>query len=251
MTSEEKTKSIEFDLDTDYLLEIPLEEIFKSKVRHEIFFLLSIYGELNLTDLSKLLDKSKPALHRHIQNLLKVGLICESKEEKVRGSIKAKFYQLIPSVRQLFQPFDASALLNVDDPEQRINMFKKLIFRERAKYFISKASLDLLAKYIDQFEKQLSSSNLDVDKEFILTCCSPFNMFVFSDDSLKLLQDLFNEFDRKKKIIEKEYEAKHGEPSMKQNLMVFTMTPIQRLLEFKRKLPSPREERMRTLLGRE
>ena len=96
MTSEEKTKSIELDLDTDYLLEIPLEEIFKSKVRLEIFFLLSIYGELNLTDLSKLLDKSKPALHRHIQNLLKVGLICESKEEKVRGSIKAKFYQLFP-----------------------------------------------------------------------------------------------------------------------------------------------------------
>jgi len=251
MTSEEKTKSIEFDLDTDYLLEIPFKEILKNQVRHEIFFLLSIYGELNLTDLSKLLAKSKPALHRHIQNLLKVGLIYESKEEKVRGSIKAKFYQLIPSIRQLYQPFDTTALLNVDDPEQRIKMFKKLIHFERAKYFISKASLDLLAKYIDQFEKQLTSSNLDVDKEFILTCCSPFNMFIFSDDSLKLLQDLFSEFDRKKKTIEEEYETKHGEPSMKQNLMVFTMTPIQRLLEFKRKLPSPREERMRTLLGRE
>ena len=67
----------------------------QNEVDFEIFMYFIIYRELSLSRLNELItNKSKPTLHRHLQNLLQAGIIVEAREEKVRGHIPAKIYQL-------------------------------------------------------------------------------------------------------------------------------------------------------------
>ena len=73
MASKGKASQNDKSDETDKLSDITLANVLKSKVRLEIFFLLTIYRELSLTELSKLAKKSKPALHRHLQKLIESG----------------------------------------------------------------------------------------------------------------------------------------------------------------------------------
>ncbi|MFX0182121.1 MAG: helix-turn-helix domain-containing protein [Candidatus Hodarchaeota archaeon] len=248
MPSNGNTSTDEILDKTTSLSEMKLKDILKSKVRLDIFFLLSIYGELSLTDLSTLLDKSKPALHRHIKKMINAGLLVESKEEKVRGSIKAKFYRLSIDVREYFSPTDRMALLDTEDPDKRLENIKHIFELEKAKSYISKASIDLITHHIDKLEEHFSLSKKDLDLEsFMETSVSPFNIFLLSDESAELLSKQFAEFDQKKVVIDDKFENKHGIPPTKQHLVVMTIIPINKLLEFERKLTSPRVTRFSTL----
>ena len=61
----------------------------------EILMYFVIYKELTLSRLEELIPhKSRPTVYRHIQNLLEAGIIIEAREEKVRGHILAKIYQI-------------------------------------------------------------------------------------------------------------------------------------------------------------
>ncbi|MBY9005556.1 MAG: winged helix-turn-helix transcriptional regulator [Candidatus Lokiarchaeota archaeon] len=66
----------------------------KNKISLGIILRLLMFQELSFTELSKALKKSKSTIHRNVQDLMKSGLIHISKEVKVRGSIKAKYYKI-------------------------------------------------------------------------------------------------------------------------------------------------------------
>ena len=70
------------------------KDIFKNKLRFQMWGLFSMYPELSLSDLSQKLGKSKSTIHPHLKLLLEIGLIQEVREQKVRGNIHAKIYAL-------------------------------------------------------------------------------------------------------------------------------------------------------------
>ena len=77
---------------TDDILNI--NDIFRNDIRFQLWGLFSMYPELSLSDLSKKLGKSKSTLHPHIKMLLQLDIIEIIREEKIRGSIKAKIFAL-------------------------------------------------------------------------------------------------------------------------------------------------------------
>ncbi|HUT82683.1 MAG TPA: hypothetical protein VMZ29_15920 [Candidatus Bathyarchaeia archaeon] len=69
----------------------------QNQVDFEIMMYFIMYRELSLSQLEKIIShKSRPTVYRHIQNLLEAGIIQETREEKVRGHIKAKIYEIVP-----------------------------------------------------------------------------------------------------------------------------------------------------------
>ena len=244
MASKGKASQKDKGIETDKISDITLSEVLKSKVRLEIFFLLTVYRELSLTDLSKLANKSKPALHRHLQKLIDSGFVRESKEEKVRGSIKAKYYELVTDMIRQVQPINREMLRKTTDPEKRLELLKDLIKMDRSQYFFANASLDFLKRYTEQLEELIKDSPNDIDWESLIdTYQFQQSVFLFSKDTYQTYLESYEELANKVIKMEEDYETEHGEPPNMQHLVVLTYIPVQKLLELERKLPSVRERR--------
>jgi DNA-binding transcriptional ArsR family regulator len=225
---------------------LPQIDALNSKVRVEIFFLLNIFGELNLTELSSMMNKSKPALHRHLQIMLEAGIIKESKEEKVRGSIKAKFYKL--EIDLLNIQINREQLLEVEDDKLRTENVKKIIQLERSKYLITRAYLDYIDRYLDQLEELLCVPPDKIDWDFFtkdefLLKGQDFRVDVnlLSEETHTLMKNYNLEFVQKANTINTEYQREHGKKPIEETLVVLTTIPILKLMEFHKKTFSPKK----------
>ncbi len=248
MLSKEKKGSNVSDKEDQRSSDFSLDIILNSQVRHNIFFLLNVYRELSLTDLSQLLHKSKPALHRHIQKMIEAGIIKESKEEKVRGSIKAKYYKLVKDVTK--EGIDRTELLTIKNPEIRKANITTLLKVERAKFHIINASIHLITRLTKRLEEKIDLTE-DIDWElFLNTTNSQFSMNFFSDETFKLFQEHMKAFNKEKGILEESYEKDQGDLQDNQYLVVTLMIPIRQLINFEKKLSPERVVRFEKLLGR-
>ena len=81
-------------------------ELLNHEIRFKIFSLLNMYPELNFTELSEKLNKSKSTIHPHIQKLIDVELIHVSREEQVRGKFSRKYYSLVPDIFEKTRKLD-------------------------------------------------------------------------------------------------------------------------------------------------
>lgn len=228
---------------------LPQIDALYSKVRVEIFFLLNIFGELNLTELSRMMNKSKPALHRQLQIMIESGIIKESKEVKVRGSIKAKFYKL--EVDLLNIEINREELLAVEDDKLRTENVKKIIQLERSKYLITRAYIDYIDRYLDQLEELLNVPPDKIDWDFFtkdefLIKGKEFRVDVnlLSEETHTLMQNYNLEFVQKAKAINTEYQREHGKKPIEETLVVLTTIPILKLMEFHKKTSSKKVQRM-------
>ncbi|MFX0211390.1 MAG: ArsR/SmtB family transcription factor [Candidatus Hodarchaeota archaeon] len=225
-----------------------LDIIINSPVRHNIFFLLNVYRELSLTDLSQLLHKSKPALHRHIQKMIEAGIIKESKEEKVRGSIKAKYYKLVKNVTQ--EQIDREELLAEKDPEKRKVNIATLLKIERAKFHVLNASINLLTHLTKRLDDQIDLAE-DFDwNHFFNTSSSQLTMNFLSNDALELYQRHMKTFNKEIRTSEEFYENDQGNQPSNQYMVITLTIPIQELINFEKTLSPDRVARFEKLLGR-
>ncbi|UCG02688.1 MAG: helix-turn-helix domain-containing protein [Candidatus Heimdallarchaeota archaeon] len=248
MLSKEKKDSEVKDKKNQGSNDFSLDIILNSPVRHNIFFLLNVYRELSLTDLSQLLHKSKPALHRHIQKMIEAGIIKESKEEKVRGSIKAKYYKLVKDVTQEY--IDRAELLAVENPEKRKANIATLLKIERAKFHVVNASIHLLTHLTRRLEDQVDLAE-DIDwEQFFNTSSSQLTMKFLSNEALELYQGHMEAFNKEVGSLEESYEKNQVKQPSNQYMVVSLTIPIQQLINFEKNLSPDRVARFEKLLGR-
>lgn len=112
-----------------------------------IWGLLNIYPELSFTELSEKLGKSKSTLSPHLHELIETGLVQVSREEKVRGSIPAKYYSIVKDALEkiVFLRIDTSKGINKKNSEKIIN-------NGRAKINYSKRILETGVKFWDTID---------------------------------------------------------------------------------------------------
>ena len=184
----------------------------KDRIQIRIIIELFINQELSLTQLSKRLKKSKSTIVRNLRNLTDSGITYVSKEVKVRGSIKSKYYKLRDDYIFLCKTYDENSLLTVQHPEleeEFINYYKVI----QSIIKIMKNPLDILNNYIDNYE---NNENVEY-KTFYKTIKKikpTMNLFFFSEEQLKMVLDILNDFHEKIKEItsseenQKEYNIK-------------------------------------------
>ena len=86
---------------TNENIEDPLADaqaIFQSTPKFMIYLILSIYKELSLTELSKMIKRKKSTLSAHLKQMIAQNFVEIAKEVKVRGDKKAKYYKLVENV---------------------------------------------------------------------------------------------------------------------------------------------------------
>lgn len=124
--------------------------VFESKTRFRILLFLMVSGELSLTELAEKMNKSKPALHHHLQKMIEADVVVVSREEPYRGSIMQKFYTLAPG----FQPPYLSGISAEEifeqakeGPEKRQELVKRIVEIQKSVTSYLKSSLELIDVY--------------------------------------------------------------------------------------------------------
>ncbi|MFX1252436.1 MAG: winged helix-turn-helix domain-containing protein [Promethearchaeota archaeon] len=123
------------------------EELTSHPLRMQIYFFLSSFGELSLTNLSKVLKRSKTTVHHHTRTLEKKGILI-AREEKKKHWVE-KYYQMNPEIEHFI------LLEEKQDQSQAIaegRISKKHI--QNAIRSIGMTIYSMLNQFVDYLEEQ-------------------------------------------------------------------------------------------------
>ena len=125
---------------------------YKNEKRFLIRKLLRVYGELSLTDLSRLMKMSKTAIHHHLKLMRSADLIEVSREVDSRGSINKKYFCL----KKGPQRFNIEDLKNIEPIEKRYDTMKVMMKTLQVTYGEVIYELNLFQSFLNEIEKDIN-----------------------------------------------------------------------------------------------
>ncbi len=139
---------------------IKVLELINNPTRFRLTFLLLIFRKLSLSKLNFLLGRNKSTISHHLKKFDDLGLI-KTTRKKVRGSIKAKIYELIPD-------FFKMIMLNFED----LKTFRQKITKEFLHYAIQKdrevfEMIKIIFENARLFYKGIDDINANPEDNFI------------------------------------------------------------------------------------
>jgi predicted transcriptional regulator len=128
--------------------------IAKHKLRFEIWALLELHNELNVTQITHYVDQSKTTVARHLRLMEKDGLlISRTAKEVVKGRIPPKIYRINPKFKEPLLELDEISIS--EDPQKLQQFYKQEIINYRKMSFNIKKLLDYLDPLLNLLESQL------------------------------------------------------------------------------------------------
>ena len=210
----------------------------KHNLRADIWNILQIYNEANVTQISNMVEQSKSTVARHLKLMEEDSLILSRVAEKVqKGKIPPKLFRIN---RKLFQIWENSPVNKAppDDPTKLIEFYKKEIQMYRATIYRYKFILDSLNPLLDDLEDHLEDIDAAkeiYDKYFNFTKLSPwFAYCYFSDKYYDELMDGFTEHMQKGLQL---LAAQNNDPEVKEREYTYitAILPIKALVEIYRR----------------
>ncbi|MFW9820885.1 MAG: winged helix-turn-helix domain-containing protein, partial [Candidatus Thorarchaeota archaeon] len=127
----------------------------KHNLRFEIKNILLLFSELNITQISNMVEQSKSTVARHLKSMEKDGLIISRKADKYqKGKIPPKLYQMNKKLLQIIE----NSPVNLTPPTESkklANFYKKQIDTCRVAIQSFKTLLNYLSPLLDDFEEHL------------------------------------------------------------------------------------------------
>ncbi|MFW9999070.1 MAG: winged helix-turn-helix domain-containing protein [Candidatus Hodarchaeota archaeon] len=127
----------------------------KYNIRFDLMSILSVFGELNITQISHMVEQSKSTVARHLKSMEEDGMIISRKAEKhQKGKIPPKLYQLNKKVLQVLE-YSPISHESPADPKKLVEFYRKEIDLCRVAIHSFKKLLDLLKPLLNSFELHL------------------------------------------------------------------------------------------------
>jgi len=210
----------------------------KHNLRFDIWNILQIYNEANVTQISNMVEQSKSTVARHLKLMEKDGLILSRKAEKTQqGKIPPKLFRVN---RKLFRIVENNPVNKSppDDPSELIEFYKKVIQTFRSSLYIYKLLLDSLNPLLDDFEDHLDDIDAAKDiyeKHFNFGRLDPqFAYSYFSDKYYEQLMDLFTKHIQKRSQL---LSVQNNDPEIKERdyTYIAAILPVKALVEIYRR----------------
>jgi len=132
------------------------ELVNKHELRFEIWAILELHNELNVTQITHYVEQSKSTVARHLKLMEKDGLLMsKTAEEVVKGRIPPKIYRINPIFKEESLKLDEISLS--EDPQQLQQFYRKEIINYRKMSYNIKKLLDYLNPLLDLLENQLDN----------------------------------------------------------------------------------------------
>lgn len=201
-------------------------ECLQNDLDFEILMYFIIYRELTLSKIEELIPhKSRPTAYRHIQNLLEAGFIFEAREEKVRGHIKAKIYQLAPNALNLFPQLTLEEI-NAMSREEKDRTYQTI---RKAMY----PTIHFMENLLEKMSSYLQILKPLPEKELLETFDQQdfhLNMNFFSEKQHQLYLSEFQKF--MQTFVPKLLEEEKNNPEAKRTYAyIHGLLPIRKMLD--------------------
>jgi DNA-binding transcriptional ArsR family regulator len=207
----------------------------KHNLRFEIINILLIFNELNITQISHMVEQSKSTVARHLKLMENDGFVISRKAVKYqKGKIPPKLYQINKKIIQIIE----NAPVNIEPPTDPIKLgefYKKEINSYRVVNQMFKTLLDLLNPLLDTFEEQLNDipgAKETYEKFFSFQSkLSPHNNIAyFSEKYYDEFMEIYLDFAQK--IIEL-LTIQNNDPEIKERayVAIISILPIKTLYE--------------------
>ncbi len=215
-------------------------KIFNSKIKFRILQLLFVYGELSLTELRKHMNKSKPALYHHLRKMIDFGVVKVSKEEKVRGSIMAKYYKLDEQIALKIQLISDEELKKIENPKKRLKTLESMIDTYKSSISLFRKKMDILDLYTDFLEKEVQArEDSDLYHLDFQRLISDYNIEFYAQYLTKIQYTKFLEYYQdfylkiREIIINYDYreDQKNGKIAERPYFVLMVIMPLKELLD--------------------
>ncbi|MFX0019352.1 MAG: winged helix-turn-helix domain-containing protein [Promethearchaeota archaeon] len=206
--------------------------IAKHKLRFEIWAILELHKELNVTQITHYVEQSKTTVARHLKLMEKDGLlISRIAKEVVKGRIPPKIYQINPKFKVQLLELDEISLSR--DPQKLQQFYKWEIINYRKMSYNIKKLLDYLDPLLNTLESQLG----DIEKakstydEYLSYIDEPVFLYFDKKRSSKLI-DLRTEY-----VLKLHKLAMEEDLNTEEAFVYFDISlPLAALFELKKKL---------------
>jgi len=187
---------IKFDLNEKEIetIENYFSLLAKHNLRFDIWNILQIYDEVNVTQISNMVKQSKSTVARHLQLMELDGLVTSRvSDKKIKGKIPPKIFTINRKLLQIFQ----YSPINKPPPKdlnKLIEYYEKAIQEDRAGIYRFKQLLNLLEPLLESFEEKfgnIEKAKRMYEKFFNYTKLTPWFVFFYLnekyyDDFMKL-----------------------------------------------------------------
>lgn len=206
--------------------------IVKHPLRFDIWAILELHTELNVTQITHYVEQSKTTVARHLKLMEKDELlISRITEAVVKGRIPPKIYRINPKFKEKELELDKESILK--DPQKIRQFYKKEIINYRKMSYNIKKLLDYLSPLLDLLEEQLG----DITKakgtydEYLSYIDEPVFLYFDKKRSRKLI-DLRTEY-----VLKLHKLAMEEDLNTKEAFVYFDISlPLAALFDLKKKL---------------
>lgn len=128
--------------------------IVKHPLRFDIWAILELHTELNVTQITHYVEQSKTTVARHLKLMEEDELlISKIAKANVKGRIPPKNYRINPKFKEKELELDSASILK--DPQENQEFYKREITNYRKISYNIKKLLDYLDPLLDLLEEQL------------------------------------------------------------------------------------------------
>jgi len=209
--------------------------IAKHKLRFDIWAILELHNELNVTQITHYIEHSKSTVARHLKLMEKDGLLISlTGEQTIKGRIPPKIYKINPKFKK--KRFKSDEPLT-EDPEKLQEFFKREIKNYRNLSYNITQLLDYLDPLLDLLQEQLGDIKKakNIYDKYLSYIDEPVFLY-FDKKRAQKLMDLRTEYVFKLYKLAMEEELDTDEA-----FVYFDMSlPLAALFELKRKIKRAR-----------
>jgi len=210
----------------------PIDIVFQNPLRLDIILLLRLYDELNVTQISKLLNRSKATVGRHLKALKEVRIL-NSVEKQSKRKINPLFYSLSDQINKFFE-LNILADFNISgDMEKNRKKLKRSLISLNTILKLLQHAMGLIIPFLEHIENKLEEKELDYEFLSYLFQETALNLhhFLISEEYEDELFNIYNEFRSKIEILE-EKSKKEKERSL---IFVDSLLPLKDMLKYRGK----------------
>ena len=210
----------------------------KHNIRFDLMNILLVFDELNITQISNMVEQSKSTVARHLKSMEEDGMIISRKADKhQKGKIPPKLYQLNKKLLQVleYSPINPAPPA---DPKKEVEFYKRGINMSRVLIHSFNILLDLLNPLLNSFElylDDLPNAKKIYDKYFSIDSkLAPFFGYTYFSEKY-YEQYMKAHLDFVKKNIEL-LTAQNNDPEVKEReyVVILSKLPLKALYTFKK-----------------
>ena len=210
--------------------------IAKHRLRFDIWTILELHSELNVTQITHYIEHSKSTVARHLKLMEKDGLlISRIAKATVKGRIPPKIYRINPKFKEKESEIEDKDLL--DDPDKLHKFYRREINNYRKLSYNITKLLDYLDPLLDLLEEKLGDTTQakNTYDEYLSYIDEPVFLYFDKKRSRKLM-DLRTEY-----VFKLHKLAMEEELDTEEAFVYFDMSlPLAALFDLKRKIKRAR-----------